>query len=340
MFAPDDLPGMSDSLNSAANPGIYSEIPVADTGAFSGVRLFSDRALLLSDERLNEISSGMASGNAKTSVRQWGQLFGSAAHQRTREGFQGFDTVAGGAAIGADTSGWFRKAVVGASLSYGRANADPRDPLLAETDINSYQLTLYGDYDLGNRVYLRGMLGYAYSDNDTKRQVSGLTARGDYHAGEFTALAKTGHAFKYGSAALTPSWLVRWVHYDPSTYTETGAGADNLHVVQSSMDIVETGPAFDATWKKRNSDGSWLVPSAHAGYRYDLIGDKIETQYSGGCCGAFSAVGPSPARSRFNVGTSLTWYTTSTWEFKAGYDFDYRKDYGAHTGLLRGAFRY
>ncbi|MEZ0224913.1 MAG: autotransporter outer membrane beta-barrel domain-containing protein [Alphaproteobacteria bacterium] len=341
MFAPDDVPGTFESLSgAAATPGIYSEAPVADNGAFSGMQIFSDRALLLSDERLKDVASGAASGGAGRPVRQWGQLFGSTAHQGTRDGFQGFDTMSGGIAVGADTSKCFANAVVGASLSYGHTNADPRDSLMAETDIDSYQLTLYGDYKLGNQAYLRGMIAYAYSGNDTDRPVSGLTARGNYNANEFTMLAKTGRGFKYGRTTLTPSLLARWVHYDPGSYTETGAGADNMHVVQSTMDIFEAGPGIDSTWKVKNSDGSWLVPSAHAGYRYDLVGDKIETQYSGGCCGTFSAIGPSPARSRFNIGTSLTWYTTSTWEFKAGYDFDYRADYGAHTGLFRGTLRY
>lgn len=339
MPAPDDIPLVYDTFGGAAVPGIYSAAS-SDNGVFSGTQLFSDRVLRLSDERLNEIASGAASGNAKRSVRQWGQVFGSTAHQGTRDGFLGFDTWSGGLAVGADTAGCFANAVVGASLSYGHTNADPRDPTMTETDIDSYKLTLYGDYKLGNQAYLRGMVAYGYSDNDTTRPVSGLTARGDYHANEFTVLAKTGRAFKYGRTTLTPSLLARWIHYNPGSYTETGAGPDNLHVEQGAMNIFETGPGLDAMWKVRNSDGSWLVPSAHAGYRYDLVGDKIETQYSGGCCGTFSVTGPSPARSRFNIGTNLTWYTTSTWEFKAGYDFDYRQDYGAHTGIFRGTFRY
>ncbi|TAL36898.1 MAG: autotransporter outer membrane beta-barrel domain-containing protein [Alphaproteobacteria bacterium] len=338
MPAPDDIPLLLDNLGGTANPGIYSEAPVADNGAFSGAQLFSDRALLLSDERLNEVASGAASGSAKTSVRQWGQMFGSAAHQGTRDGFQGFDTRAGGVALGADTAGRFANAIVGASLSYGHAKADPRDPMLSETDIDSYQLTLYGDYKLENQAYLRGMIAYAYSDNDTERNEFGSIERGSYGANEFTVLAKTGRAYKYQNTTLTPSLLARWVHYDPSDYTESGTGTD-YHVSQSSMDILETGPALDATWKKKNSDGSWLVPSVHTGYRYDLIGDKIETSYVD-CCTTIIATGPSPARHRLNIGGSLTWYTTSTWEFKAGYDFDYRADYGAHTGLFRGTFRY
>lgn len=339
MPATDDIQLTFDTFGGAANPGIYSEAPAASEAGFSGTQLFSDRALTLSDERLNEIASGAASGNAGHSLRQWGQIFGNAAHQGMRDGLQGFDSRTGGIALGADTSGWFTNATVGASFSYGHTNADPDDPLMAETHIDSYQLTLYGDYKLDDRTYLRGMIAYAYSDNDTERNDFGSIERGNYGANEFTALAKTGRAFKYGSATLTPSLLARWIHYDPKDYTETGAGTDYT-IDQSSMDIVETGPGLDATWKVKNSDGSWLVPSAHTGYRYDLVGDKIETVLStGGCC-AFAVTGPSPARSRLNIGGSLTWYTTSTWEFKAGYDFDYRQDYGAHTGLFRGTFRY
>jgi outer membrane autotransporter protein len=338
MSVSDDMPNAFDGLNDAGNPGVYREAPAADA-SFSSTQAFADRALLLSDERLNALASGVSSGNATHGVREWGQVFGMSAHQGVREGLQGFDAHTAGIAVGADTANWLSKAVMGASLSYGHTNADPRDPIMAKVNIDNYQLTLYGDYNLGDHAYLRGMLAYGRSDNDTIRPTFSLPAHGNFGANEFTALAKTGRAYAYGKATLTPSLLARWVHYDPESYTETGAGFDNLHVSQNSLDIFEAGPGLDATWKVKNDDGSWLVPSAHAGYRYDFIGDRITTAFAD-CCSTTVANGPTPARSRFNLGTSLTWYTTSTWEFKAAYDYDYRQDYAAHSGLLRGTFRY
>ncbi len=338
MPLPDILPSVFDSLN---NPGtaIYSE---ADAN-YAAAQIFADRSLTLSDQRLDNLLSGgllsgASAGNGGHGLREWGELFANASHQGERDGLLGYDQASAGAALGADTDRW-EKAIVGASFSYAHSNEEPRDPLMPHTHADSYQLTLYGNYDIAEHSYLRGMLAYARSQNDADRDSFGSNEHGSYGANEYVALVKAGHTFKHGLAQITPSILARWTHYNPGSYQETGTG-ESLFVDQHGADTFEAGPGIDSTWLRRNADGSWLVPSVHAGVRYDFLADKISTVFTGPCCGTFTSTGPKPARLLLNAGTSLTWYSTASWDVKGGYDYDYRSAFAAHTGMVRATFRY
>jgi outer membrane autotransporter protein len=324
-----------DNLNNPASNAIYSEAPGAGYAVTDG---FTDRVLALSDAQLDAIRCGTASGNAGRGMRSWGQLFGMATHQGDRDGLFGFDTHGGGGAVGMDSANVLQNAIIGASLGIARSDVDARDPTMADTTIKSLQMTVYADYDLGNHAFLRGFAGYTHSRNDTQRNDFGTIDVGSYGANEFSTLLKAGKTFRRDHMMFTPSMMGRWVHYNPEDYTETGGSA--LHVTQQSVDSVEIGPAVDVTWLVKMESGAWFVPSAHAGYRFDLANESITTVYSPlGCC-ASTGTSPAPGRSRFNLGGSLTWYSTESWEFKAGYDFDTRQDAVGHTGLLRGTLRY
>lgn len=107
------------------------------------------------------------------------------------------------------------------------------------------------------------------------------------------------------------------------------------------MNLFERGLGSDARWDIRMDDGGFLVPALHAGYRYDLIGDRIETtsSFTGGGP-SFTSPGPNPARNRVDAGASLAWYTTQAWQFKAAYDFAWKQGYAAHSGTLRATVQY
>jgi outer membrane autotransporter protein len=329
----DDYQPVLEALNNPSSTAIYSEAPGA---GFSATDSFSDRSVTLTDEQLDALRCGTASGNTARGLRAWAQAFGNSAHQGSSDGLQGYDMQTLGGAAGFDTANRYANAIVGMSVSYAHTNSNARDPIMTDTTIHSYQGTLYGDYDLGDHAFLRGFLSYARSNNDTTRSAGGIH-NGSYGANEFTTLVKAGKSFKHESFTFTPSVLGRWVHYNPEDYSESGFGG--LHVSQQTLDIVEVGPSADITWKVKTQDGSWAVPSVHAGYRYDLSAEQITTFYTG-CCGTTTGTSAKPAQNRFNVGGSLTWYSTSTWDVKAGYDMDYRRDFLAHTGILRGTFRY
>ena len=82
------------------------------------------------------------------------------------------------------------------------------------------------------------------------------------------------------AATVTPSVLAHWTHYDADDYSEIGAGGANLTVHPEAMDIAELGMGMAVNWNIPNRDGSRFTPEVTAGYRYDLVGDRVETTSS------------------------------------------------------------
>jgi outer membrane autotransporter protein len=334
----------------AANEVAESLTPDSTDAATQGALNVSNHVMGITTTRLASLrtgteSSGIAAGNSMSGNRMWGQVFGTTADQGRRDGVDGYDADTVGMAVGVDgetVSG----ANIGVALSYGNTNVDSKDANDSETDVDSYQITVYGDMPLNDNMFLDGMVGYAFHNNDTTRHnvggIAGLDANGDFDANQFMALARVGRDFAQGNGmTLTPSALAHWSYYDADNYTETGAGAANLSVDSDTMNVFELGVGVDASWDLQNNDGSKTVPTLSAGYRYNLGDESIDTtsSFQGGGA-AFDTDGLDQSRHTLNLGAAVKYYSTENWELSAEYDFEYKADYDAHSGQIRAGYRF
>jgi len=140
---------------------------------------------------------------------------------------------------------------------------------------------------------------------------------------------------------LTPTVLADYMYYDAQNYTESGAGGANLHVNQSSYNELNLGAGLKAGWAFKNDDGSWIKPSLHASYRYNVLNDDIKANTAFAAGGpTFTTNGLNPGRSTFNAGADLKFLATTNWEFSAGYDFTAKSQYTAHSGILRAGYKF
>jgi outer membrane autotransporter protein len=266
-------------------------------------------------------------------------------NQEARDQIAGYNANTYGGAAGMDTQNISDRLVAGLALSYGHTNANSNNPNTTKTDIDSYQATLYGNYDLGQQAYIDGLAAYGWDqDNTTRHNVGGiaeLTADGNFHASQIAAQAEAGRNYEVGETTLTPNVLAHWVNYNPSNYTETGAGGANLQVNGNTMNQVELGFGLKAGWTLEDGAGSLIKPQLHAGYRYAVMNDAIEdtSNFTGGG-GTFITQGATPARSSVNLGGTIKLDTTNNWEFTASYDFDYRADYISNAGFIRAAYKF
>ena len=334
----------------AALDGVLDSVqPDVSGGALYSVQNLTETVGGIISDALDgktDSASGLSSGNMPGNLRGWGEVFAQTAHMGERDGIEGYNANSAGFAMGVDNKNKFRGMLLGGSLAYGHTSVDAADTNSASTQINSYQLSVYGEYPLDDRTYLRAIAAYSRNDDDTARYnvggVPGLTARGSYAADDYTLQANAGrHFYQGGGLVLTPTALARYSWYDPRSYTESGAGAADLNVRQHSVNLFELGIGGEAAWHFRHKDGTIFVPALHAGYRYDMGDDRVATNetFTGGGA-TFTSTGPRPARSRLNLGGDLNWYTTSAWEFKATYNMDYRDRYLAHTGQVRAVVNY
>lgn len=332
------------------NEVLESVLPAGANGAgLTGAMNATNNVMNLTSQRLGALRAqgrGYSSGNYgyMDGNRAWGQVYGQSVNQDVHDNIDGYDGDTYGVAVGMDTENII-DGIVGVAFSYGSTSLDGDDANTTETDIDSYQLTAYADYDIDQVTWLSGMVAYAWNDVSTVRHnvggISGLNASGDYNAGQFTAQAMVGRDYTYRHMVFTPNLLAHWTHFSPDSYTETGAGGLNNVVDPDSVNILELGIGFENNWRYETIGGSDVEPQVHAGYRYDLIGDSIDsTARFTGAGAAYNVQGADPARSNFNVGAGIKMYTTDNWEFTANYDFNFKQDYRAHSAYVRAGVKF
>lgn len=351
----DLLDDLQDSLIAAATAQEVNDIlesvqTTVDGSAVTAAVNVSDTTAGLTSDRLaflrNGGETGMSAGDsiAGQGLHVWGQVFGQASNQDRRDGIDGYDSHTWGGAVGMDSGTNIDKGTLGIAVSYGNTDADSDNINRTNTDVDSYQVSLYGDYNLPQNSYVSGLLGYGWNSVETVRHDVGgfgIDAHGDFDARQITAQVEAGQDIKKGNATITPNVLAHWANYSPNSYTETGAGGLGLHVDGKALNVFELGVGAKAGWNLSTSDGSKFKPEVRAGYRYDLVGDNIEStsNFTGGGA-TFTTQGPDPARSTFDVGATLKLETVQNWDFTASYDFNAKADYTSHAGFIRAGYKF
>ncbi len=349
-----DLAAVYDSVVGASASQIDERVeavqPTVDGGAFVGGLTVTGQSADITETRLASLRggdmTGMTAGNVSQGLKVWAQAYGQTGEQDRRDNIDGYDVDSWGLVAGIDTENIAEDLVLGLAFTYGDTEVDSDNANNTKTDIDTYGITLYGDYDLDDRTYLSGQVSYANHDLDTLRTnvggVSGLNARGDFDSDQWGLRAELGRDYMVDSGlTLTPNVSANYTYVDIDSYTETGAGGANLNVDTDELHIFELGAGLDASWLHQNADGSYLKPVLSAGVRYDVIGDEVESTstFTGGGT-AFKTEGFDPAQATFNLGAGLTYFSTDNWELSAAYDFEIKEDYDAHSGYLRAAYKF
>jgi len=332
------------------NDILESVTPTIDTAVSDATSAIAHQSVDMINARLSDLraGSGISSGHLTDSLAIWGQVFGQHASQSKRDNIAGYSANTYGFVGGIDSDHLFDNATVGLAVSYGNSAIKSKDANSTRTDINSYQIGLYGDYNLPQNYFISGSVAYGYNDIQSVRRdvggIAGLTATGDYSADQYTAHIETGKDFQIkpaGAPTITPTIGATYTHLSPDSYTETGAGGASLTVETDTIESFELGLGLKSKWDITQTDGSVLTPSLHAGYRYDIIGDTIQStsNFTGGGA-SFNTQGADPARGTATIGAGLQYKATSNWTLSAGYDFEIKDDYTAHAGILRAGYAF
>lgn len=336
-----DSATFSDTAEAAASD-------VSGGAVVAGVQVATSTTTI-NNQRLAALRSGdtgMNAGQVMQGLKTWVQGFGQSATQDERDGVSGYDADTFGIAAGIDTENLGNDVTLGLSVAYAQTDVESDSISNAETEVDSYQISLYGDYDVTDTVFVTGQLGYIWAENDTTRNpggISSLTASGDYDSDTIIANVAVGRDYLtgHGSLVVTPTVSANYMRYSADEYTETGAGTANLIVDAEDLDLFELGLSVDAKWTLKQNNGSVFKPAIGVGVRHDLIGDEFEStnQFTGGGS-AFKVEGFDPAETTFDAGFGFDFETTSNWVFSADYNFEYKSDYDAHSGLVKAAYKF
>ena len=286
--------------------------------------------------------AGFAAGEDVLSKALWFKPFVNFADQTQRKGIAGYETETYGGALGADVK--IGNSTVGMSFSYANTDVDSKGDGNAQTDIDSYQGTIYADYTT-SEWYIEGLFGYARNEIDASRTITlnNLTAVADYGSNQYMASVGFGMPIEVDeNQFITPKASFQYTLVDNETYTETGAGSANLRVDQDNVNqaLAEFGLRYHTN---STMDSGTLTPELRASFTYDFANDEaVSTSNFNGGGATFQVEGANVQEAGFRggIGASFIPLGASGLTVAANYDVWAREDFVSHSANLSLRLRF
>jgi outer membrane autotransporter protein len=288
-------------------------------------------------------ASGFAGGASANKFGVWMKPFVNFSEQDTRKGVAGYETDTYGIAIGGDVKvGDARRTTIGGSFSYAGTGVDSKGAGRADTDIDSYQGTLYADYTAKN-WYVEGLIGYARNEINTRRgiDVTNQFADAEYGSNQFMINIGTGMPIEVATNHFfTPNASFQYTLVENETYTETGAGNLSLRVDQDEVNVAMGVFGVKYHTHSQMKSGS-LTPEIRTALTYDFAGDDgTSTSTMNGGGPSFTPVGIDVVEFGYTAGLGLSYAPTTDQglTLSANYDWNQKTDFVAHSANF--ALRY
>ncbi|MDD5644763.1 MAG: autotransporter outer membrane beta-barrel domain-containing protein, partial [bacterium] len=330
--------GQLDQLTSqtAVQDALSQVTPSVDAGVmdanYTTLSLFQENVT----DHLADARSGVAAGDPFRDVDIWVKGFGNYLDQDKRDHIDGYKAHTLGTTIGADflVTDQIRTGVCG---GYAYSKIDSKQLNIGDTDIDSYQGTLYGGYD-GGPFYIDVAGSFAYNKYEGSRNINfgGITrtADSDYDGQQYSAYIGGGYTFETNGLEITPMASLRYIYLYLDDYTESGADALNLKVDSQDYDMLQSGIGARFAYPIRNADMTF-IPEIHGMWLYDFIGDSQQatSTFTGGGA-SFKTDGADPAQNSFDIGGSLMLIMTNKLSLLLSYDFEVKEDFTGHSGSV------
>lgn len=248
----------------------------------------------------------------------------------------GYDYRVYGFAIGADLYN-SERATGGLFAGMGRSDMDDHEVGSQEFESDVYYIGAYGQYRFEADWALSGMLGYLYSDTESKRfnptvgAFTGGLAEADYDSHGLFAGVKAHRPYEVGSGVIaTPSLGAVYSHLWQDSIQESGGGAFGYTVDDASDDSLITSIGVDVTKAFEQGRKTWY-PVAFARYEYDwLDSDGHEVTVSNPNFGSFTQLGQSRGEHGVVAGAGLAVTVDESVSIGGGYAYSWRSNGSEH----------
>ena len=283
------------------------------------------------------ISTGSDSESDKIGLDVWAEGFGSYLHQDPQDLSNGYHATIWGAALGADAP--FLDCIrLGIAGGFAQDFIRSQDNS-AESDVNSYQATIYGKFAKDDTFYINTALAFAYNMYNSSRQVnvvtSDRTAASDFNGEQYSAYVEGGYTVTaIKNIRVTPLASFEYVYLYLPNYSETGAGDLDLQVNSQGYNFAQTGLGFKIGYPLSFKDFN-MLPEFKFKWLYDWIGDnqQVTSAFAGGG-GSFVTNGFAPDQSSYDIGAKLNIFTRYGIVFVLNYDLEIQKDFYGHYGYV------
>lgn len=277
-----------------------------------------------------------------TGVQIWTQAFTTTAEQGARDGLSSYDVDGSGITFGVDTGDIHEKLTLGAALTYADTDINSSDLNNTNSEVQTYQASIYSAYHFDSDYYFNGIFSYAMSDISGRRSnIGGTSLVGDsqYDAEQIALSGAFGKNIMVDDDLLVqPSIQADYTFMEFEQYREDGADGAGLSVRQSSLNALTIGPYLKVVSKQDFGDEVKVMPEGGIGYSYDVIQDEVNAVSSFQALGVdgppeFATNGFDPQAHNLDLDLAVN-FEYHKWSGKLGYNFDYQEDLTGHTGSV------
>ena len=229
----------------------------------------------------------------------------------------------------------------GLALAWAHTQSDSRHtPADQRLKSDAWQILGYGTYTFSPGRVLDFQAGLGRASNEGSRHIvfAGATARSDYDSNIVSAGLGYSHALNTGATSVVPYARVDYLRVRDDAYTETGAGALNLHVNKATAESL----LWRAGMKVEHPASEQLTLFGDASIGYDSINDRpgVTAAFAGLPGTQFATWGAKAGSTVGALGLGAAWKLGKNVELSGRYDVQARKHY-VNQGLslnLRAAF--
>lgn len=251
--------------------------------------------------------------------------------QKNTSDQRGYDFKNSGFTLGMD----YRiapRVVAGAMFGYNDSRSSVNDAG-SKVAMEGFAASLYGSV-FGDALYGDFQLSYGWNryDNDRRIVFPGIdrTAVSSPSGSQISAYGGTGYDFRKGNWTLGPTLSLQYIRLQVGEYTETGAGALNLHVDQNTVKSILGSAGGHVSWRWEE-DGIKLLPRFWAAWRHEFADTDQTALASLAQTGSAFAVSVPGLESNYiaaGAGISLQWKDAAV--FFLNYDVQFgQKDFWA-----------
>ena len=210
----------------------------------------------------------------------WVKPFGVYTKQNDKDGKNGFDANTYGFGIGVDGE-YSEGKRAGLAFFYSNSSLDINN-VNQESDLDAFNFIAYGSNPVINdqsRLFYQA--GAGFQKNTSKRYLTGQTAKADYTSRSFYAQVKAVRYYAINDKlTITPAVEGSYRYFYTPSYSETGAGTNNLNVQSSSTSQLLLGALTKLEYKI--DDNTHFVSNVALTYDFQNDASSVNASYQGG----------------------------------------------------------
>lgn len=294
---------------------------------------------------VSSVQSGMSSGDVYGSdIAYWSQAVGAISKNDGDASARGYKSTAYGFAVGAEAPLENNETILGIFAGYTISDTDV-DGLDDESNVDNYQLGLYGSHDIaGTPWHMNGTLSASYLDFDTERDTALGQASADFDGWGGYASAELLYDINLeDDYKISPFAAVEASVIDRDGYTESGAGVLNNSVEDETNTYLSTVLGIEAEGHYEASDMRFS-PSARIGWAHQYLDDTATTRSSFTSAPdiSFETQGPERNRNSARLGFDLevSHADNEQWSAFVRYDGDITSGAQDHMVRIGAGFKF